>query len=340
MKNLISICAFLISCQCLIAAEPEYKVTLERQNDRVNILVDNTCFTSYLFGCKSYDIIDNDRHKQNHGFLAKPVLYPVKSPDGTILNRGFPLKKVEDEKSDHPHHVGLYFTYDIEHDRFWANTTDKPPHIKHAEITQIKQQGSTAKLTVVSDWIDSDNKKILREDRTMVFHAAENENYIDFKITLTSTDRKITFADSKEGLFAFRLANWLNETDGKGQYLSSQGLKTEKEVWATRSEWARIEAENNSKTYGVAIINHPASTNFPSFWMTRGYGLFSANPLGQGVYTKARNQKDTTPLNLTLEKGQTADFLFRLVIYQGPKKPNHFDDHFVDFAKKYTSYWN
>src|SRR5690606_42152228 len=64
-----------------------------------------TLFRSIIVGGKhftSYVYTEN---------LKKPVLYPIKTADGALVTRGFPLKNRPFERTDHPHHIGLWLNY-------------------------------------------------------------------------------------------------------------------------------------------------------------------------------------------------------------------------------------
>ena len=51
----------------------------------------------------------------------KPILYPLIAPDGITLTRGNP--PLPGERTDHPHHAGLWFNYSNVNDiDFWNNS--------------------------------------------------------------------------------------------------------------------------------------------------------------------------------------------------------------------------
>ena len=139
-------------------------------------------------------------------------------------------------------------------------------------------------------------------------------------------------------MFAIRLAQWLTEnTDSKyqlgtGAYLSCNGDEKQEGVWGKRAEWVRIQGNKDGKTVGIAILNHPTSTNYPTYWHARGYGAFSANPLGQYAFQKSHRAENPKPFNLTLDKGERASFKFRVIIYDGPRTKQQLDSEF----RKYT----
>jgi predicted dehydrogenase len=284
--------------------------------DSINVIINDRLFTTYRYGPE----------------FTKPILYPVKSPSGTIVNRGYPLIEVNGESTDHPHHIGLSFTYDeVNKTGFWNNTTS-PPQIKHIQVKQMSPGTEKGTLSTLTNWIDKNGRVLLEENRTMTFMPGTDEYAIDFDIYLTAGDERIIFDDTKEGMFAIRVADWLSEEHGTGQYLSSNGGVNEKDIWGRRAPWVRLEAEKDDKTFGIAMFNHPESVNFPTFWHARGYGLFSANPLGQFVYEKGTNQPNPKHFKLTLEPGQKAHFRFLVLIYEGRRTSEQLNKKFQSFA--------
>jgi len=295
------------------------KVEFVRGDRKIDVMVGGEHFTSYRY----------------EDTLTKPVLYPVRSPSGIEVNRSYPLAKVEGESNDHPHHVGVFFTYDrVNDDGFWNNATS-PPQVKHIKVTKMKSGAGKGKLSTAMHWVSTSGQTLLEENRDMVFTAGEDEYVIDLSINLTALDTKVVFEDTKEGMFAIRVADWLREDEGTGKYLNSNGDESpvNENIWGKRAQWVRLQGEKNGKTIGTAIFNHPASVNYPTYWHARPYGLFSANPLGQYDFEKKRNPETAKPLNFTLEAGGTAHFRFLMLIYEGERTKEQLEERFKVFAK-------
>ncbi len=306
----------LLFCSVGCAAKLSSCVEFVEGEDKIDVMVGDNLFTSYRYGDK----------------LTKPILYPVKSPSGIVVNRSFPFEKVEGESTDHPHHTGLFFTYDkVNADGFWNNTTS-PPQIKHVNVAQMAGDDGKGTLSVVLHWVGKSGKVLLKEKRDMVFRAAKDEYAIDFTIQLTAQDQKVVFGDTKEGMFAIRVAGWLREDNGTGEYLNSNGDRREKGVWGKRASWVRLEGEKDNQTYGISILNHPDSVNYPTYWHARGYGLFSANPLGQFDFQKGRGIDNPQAFALTLEPGQSALFKFRMLIYEGKRSAEQLEKVFTEYT--------
>ena len=64
-----------------------------------------------------------------------------------------------------------------------------------------------------------------------------------------------------------------------GRIVNSEG-QTDGDAWAKRAAWVDYHGPVDGLTVGVAILNHPSSFRFPTYWHVRTYGLFAANPFG------------------------------------------------------------
>lgn len=284
-----------------------------QDTNKINIFIGGNLFTTYRYGLE----------------LTKPILYPVKSPSGILLTRHFPFEIVPGESNDHPHHMGIFFTYDkVNNDGFWNNRTS-PPQVKHIKTTKMEN----GQLSTISHWDGKSGKTLLEEKRDMVFSAEANQYTIDFNITLTAQNENIVFGDTKEGMFAIRVADWLSEEKGTGKYLASDGNVGEPNIWAKKADWIRLQGSKDGKTIGIAIFYHPASVCYPTYWHARGYGLFSANPFGQLDFLTGRNIPNPQSLNFTLPPGQSAFFKIRMIIYEGQKSSEQLERQFIAFTR-------
>jgi hypothetical protein len=208
-------------------------------------------------------------------------------------------------------------------------------------------------MTVTAHWLNKEGIALLEERRTMVFSGNDSENWIDCGIELTALEPKVVFEDIEEGMFAIRLADALRESgskvipppgeslpaetvDGSGQYFSSNGDIGAAEGWGKRARWVALQGIKSGQIVGVAMLNHPESINYPSYWHIRGYGLFSANPLGQGDFQRQSPYKKNPiiPLNLTLREGESVHFRFLVIIYQGRRTAKDIENRFKEFLGK------
>lgn len=345
MKQYFTILLLLFSAG-LSAQNKKYRIQF-LTNDaehKVNVLVDGKLFTSYLFLSDS--------------ILKKPVLYPILTAKGTTITRGYPLVTRAGERVDHPHHVGMWLNYEsVNGFDFWNNSTaikdrSKYGTIKHTGIVQTAGGYGKGTLKVTADWIDSDGKGkiLLKEKTTCVFQATGTQRIIDRITTLTAQNEKVVFKDVKDGMFAIRVARELEHPSDKpdvftdangietkvdkldnsgitGKYHSSENIDGEA-VWSTRARWMNLAGKIKNEDISICIIDHPKNVNYPTYWHARGYGLFSANPLGEKVFTNGKKE-----LNYSLEPNQSVTFRYRTVITSG--KPT--DAEFNQLANEFTA---
>lgn len=279
--------------------------------------------------------------------LEKPVLYPIYAPDGQLINRGFPMHPRKGEPVDHPHHLGLWFSYEnVNGLDFWNNSYAIPAEKKHLygwirTRRILKTRGSTKTdprgiLSYLADWTDQQRTTLMTENTTFYFSADSSERIIDRITTLTAV-QDIVFNDAKDGLLGLRVTRELqipsatpgqfiddkgnitkvaagNGPDITGNYLTSAGFQGDS-AWATRGDWCLLYGKVGGDSLSIAIIDHPQNPGYPTYWHARGYGLFAANPLGQKVFSKGRDS-----LQFSLKKGESATFRYRIVIAAGPAR--------------------
>jgi len=325
------------------SVEPEITLRVKEAEQKVDVLIDGQQFTSYIYP-------DN---------IKKPVLWPVMSPAGNMVTRSYPLINKEGDRTDHPHHVGIWLNYgDVNGLDFWNNSEAIPPEkrdgygtIYHRSIDQAESGKGTALLVTSSDWQTPDNTTILEEQTRFRFTASDNMRIIDRTANLTAMIDEVVFRDNKEGFFGIRVARELElpmegpaqlmdahgvvtnveKMDNSlvtGNYRSSEGIEG-KEVWGTRGRWMKLSGEIRGEEVSIVIIDHPSNVGYPTFWHARDYGLFAANTLGQKIFSDG-----TLELNYTLQKGESATFKYRLVVAAGDLSDGQINQLADEFASQ------
>jgi hypothetical protein len=231
VKTCVSFLAVvLLQSGMILAASP--KIQLKEGKYQIDVIVDGKPFTSYIFAQ------DPGKPLIVPGILqTKPVLHPVLSPSGIVMTRAYPFAEVAGEARDHPHHMGIYFTMDrvgSDANNFWGNSKEPLPAIKHVKVAGKKEGKGSATLKTVSEWIGKDGKPVVTENREMVFMVLDPSTYaMDFTMFLEPVSGDVSFGDTKEGMFAFRVAQFLTEK-ATGRYLNSEGGELEKGVCRER----------------------------------------------------------------------------------------------------------
>jgi hypothetical protein len=339
-QSIIGVAAVVaaLSIQTGTSAEASRKVEFISSDNKIDVTIGGVPFTSYVYG---------DEH-------SKPFLVPVRTPSGTELTRRYPLTAIPGGSDDHLHHMGIFFAVDkVNGVNFW-NNTDVAFQIKHIATDRVSNGDGSGSLATRSLWIDASKVALLEEKRVMTFSAGEHEGEyaIDFSIDLTALVDQVVFKDIEEGMFAIRYTDWLREPDegegvrpgqplpkesiaGTGRYFSSNGDETADGVWGKRARWVTIQGVHEGEVVGVAILNHPASFNYPTYWHARDYGLFSANPLAQGDFQRQDDYEKNDPvyLNHTLKKGESSHFRFKVILFDGTRTQNQIEKRFKNFAK-------
>lgn len=295
------------------------EVTFTRQADRVDVIIDGKPFTTFWHGAE----------------VAKPYLWPLRAASGTEVTRRFPMvPDAPGDSRDHPQHRGLTFAHaDLNGFNYWANepfNNGKKGRIVLERITGTKNGKDKGVLDAVVVWQDADGKPLLRDTRRITFYAHPTLRMMDWDIRLQPIET-VKFGDTHEGSFGVRVAAWLEEPDPDyvpvakkgdarptepkrtGLISNSAGGMKEKGVRSKRALWADYSGEYKGEKLGIAMFDHPENPRHPTYWHTRGYGMFAANVFGVSVFENDKSKDGS----LTLKPGEALRFRYRVVIHPG-----------------------
>ncbi len=322
MKTLLmTILVLLVSAGSLLSA-PKGKVEFKNDDKgkKIEVFVDGKFFTAYIYP-------DN---------MEKQSLYPIASASGKLITRGYPLDPRPFERTDHPHHVGLWFNFgDVNGLDFWNNSfainpANKPKYgtIKFRKIASEKSGKGI--LVTNSDWVDVNNKVLLNEESTFLFEGSDNFRSIERTTKLTAS-QPVTFTENKEGILGLRLDRAFEEPSKKpdkfldangnvtevpimnnegvnGVYRNAEGFKGGA-VWSKRSPWVALRAVKEGEVITIVIIDNKNNVNYPAWSHARGYGLFATNNLaGRAV------DKTSSEVKVVLKPGESIVFKHKVVI--------------------------
>lgn len=320
------------ACAVLSTAAQEGFVFKERPNEeKINLFFNGKLLTAYCY----FDSTE------------KPVLFPVKTLSGVTITRGFPVAPREGERTDHPHHVGLWLNYEsVNGLDFWNNSYAIPTEkkhlygtITHKRIISYNSGRDHARLKTSSYWHDYQGKILLEEITDFSFHIQGTSLIIDRTSTLTAKVPEVLFKDVKDGMLGLRVARELElpstqedkfvdahgnitavpakSNDGvTGMYQNREGIKGD-DAWGKRSQWTYLTGKKDGKQITIVMIDHQKNIGYPTYWHVRGYGLFAANPLGQKIFSEGKEE-----LNFTLKEGQSVVLRYRIVIHEGDVPAN------------------
>jgi hypothetical protein len=303
------------------SARPQKVEFKDREQDKkIEVYIDGRLFTAYIY--------PDDMEKQ--------ALYPIISASGKIITRGYPMQPRAFERTDHPHHVGLWLNFgnvnglDFWNNSFAVKTEDKPKYgtIKFKKI--VSENPKKGELVTSSAWVDVSNKVLLNEETTFVFYGKDNLRTIERTTKLTAA-QQVTFTENKEGLIGLRLdrafeepatkpekfldANGnetevpvLNNDGVNGVYRNAEGFKGA-EVWGKRSPWVALRAIKEGEVITIVILDNPENPNYPAWSHARGYGLFATNNLGGRAF-----DKNAEPVKVLLNPGEQIVFKHKIII--------------------------
>lgn len=285
---------------------------VEKDDTSVSVLVDGKLFATY--------------HVKSGN---KPILYPIIGPTGKPMTRSYPMKDAaETERADHPHHRSLWFNHgDVNGTSFWHEES-RSGTIEHREFLRV-EGGEQATIVTRNDWVDDDGEKICSDVRTLVFGADEDVRWIDFDVIVTADDKPVVFGDTKEGSFGIRVAGTMKVDAENGGHIVNNKGDADKDAWGKQASWVDYYGPIDGETLGIAILNHPTSFRFPSYWHVRTYGLFAANVFGIHNFEN-NNEKDGS---YTLEPGESFTLRYRVLLHKGDQEEGQIAQSFVEYAK-------
>src|SRR6185369_14081716 len=211
----------LLSLSIITIAQQSAGFSLVENKDKkqVDVLFNNKLLTAYC----------------NFDSSRKPVLFPVNTIDGITVTRSYPFKLIAGERTDHPHHTGIWLNYEsVNGLDFWNNSTAIEPAkrnmygtMRHQKIIDKKINGNTATLVVAATWIRPDEKVLLNEITTFNFSVSGNDFIIDRSSKLTATDTTVIFKDVKDGMLGMRVSRELEmPSKEKGSFIDDKGNVT------------------------------------------------------------------------------------------------------------------
>ncbi|MEJ2007234.1 MAG: PmoA family protein [Acidobacteriota bacterium] len=320
---LLLVGAVLISPRSYAAGE---SVQLKREGTHINILIGGRPFTTYYFDPA----------------IAKPYFMPLRSAEGTVITRGFPIGDTVPAADRHnpnlePHQRPMYFGHgDIDGIDFWGEAafpkwSDDSVFGRTVlvKIEEMKAEPESGTLRALFHLVGPRGRIIADETQAYVFRGDTQNRTIDCAFTLTANHgADVTLGDTKEGTFALRLTQALNVPPG--HMVNSNGGVGEKGVWGKRANWVDYYGKVGTEEVGVAIFDSPRNFRHPTYWHARGYGLFAANPFGVREFTG--NPKEDG--SWTIRQNKSLTLRYRVLIHHGDTKQAHVAEAYQKYAEE------
>ena len=309
-RSLLALLAVLVA---LASSHPvRGEVSVKKQgDDKVEVAINGKPFTVY--------------HVKSG---AKPVLWPLYGPTGKEITRGYPMRDaISTEKKDHIHHRSRWFTHgDVNGVSYWHEQGGNG-EIIHREFLNLSS-GKKGVIATRNDWVNPDGKKVCEDYRSFIFSGDDKSRQIDVEITVKASEGELKFGDTKEGSFGVRVAGSMRTELGKGGVINTSEGKRDKAAWGTQAPWVDYYGPVEGETLGIAIMNHPSSFRYPTYWHVRTYGLFAANPFG--LHNFIGKEHDGSH---TMKKGDAFTLRYRVLLHQGDSEAGQVREVFEAYKK-------
>jgi len=306
----------LFAASCTTAGQQpqnERGIRIGELDETLSVKINGELFTEY--------------HYKN---VPRPFFYPVIGPGGEPMTRNWPMKKVEHEDYDHPHHRSLWFAHGrVNGHDFWEDERDSGSKIVHDKFLEILSGPEAGEIRSRNKWVSSDGEVLCTDTRTHRIYTLHDARMMDFEITIHASHGAVVLGDTKEGSMAIRVAPTmrLKGEVGRGHIVNSKGVR-DGETWGKRAAWCDYYGPVNGQTVGVAIFDHPDNPKHPTWWHVRDYGLFAANPFG--VHDFEGKPEGTGDIDIPAGKSLT--FRYRLFFHMGDEKQAAVAERYMEYV--------
>jgi hypothetical protein len=312
--------------------DPSAGVTIKVQTDHIDFRVGKELVGRYHKGAA----------------VAKPYFWPLNSPHGVPVTRGWPMVPAKKgESTDHPHQKSAWFCHGdvipegldiqekikgIEGVDFWSEARGHGKIVcTQARLHQRGDKASNhARVATHNEWRTAGGMKILDEDRIIHLYRIGDARLFVFDIDLQASVVPITFGDTKEGSFGVRVNDAIREKGGQGKLVNADGKAGMKECWGRKSAWCDYSGPIEGQVAGIAIFDHPDNA-YPALWHSRDYGLMAANPFGRARsgFPAVKGQTEL----VRLARGKHLRLRYAIFIHPGDVKDGKVAEHYRRFVK-------
>lgn len=276
----------------------------------------------------------------------KPYLWPLIGPTGSSMTRAYPMKTVEGEQHDHPHHRSIWFGHqDVGGFDTWheprtgvekkfdaAKLKAYKEHLGttyHRGFTTLSANEKRAIIKTENDYVGGTGKKLMSDERTITIRKTRSQVIIDFDIMFIAKYGDIEIGDIKDAGFSVRIPSDMALRVGKGgRIVNSEGVE-DGDTWSKRAAWVDYHGPLEGEHVGIAILNHPSSFRHPTPWHVRDYGLFTANPFGFKSLDDSREDS-----SFTLVDGTRFLMRHRVIFHKGDTQQAKISQAYERYAKQ------
>ena len=304
-----------ISSASLLSHAANQVVELTKNGKQVDITIGEQPFTTYFFGSQ----------------VPKPYFHPLRSAQGTIVTRQYPMvKNIPGESHDHPHHRGMFFAHgningidfwdegetskaaQVAKGKFYASENLPKGRTEFEKLGEVHSGPQSGSLRATFNLVGPDGKIIGTETQSYIFQGDESSRIVDCEFTIRAgLGGPVKMGDTKEGAFGIRVAK---ELEGpSGHMLNSEGATNEARIWGKRADWLDYWGTVGAEKLGIAIFDSPTNPKHPTYWHARAYGLFAVNPFGEHDFYNDKTRDGS----MTIPPGGSLTLRYRVLIHHG-----------------------
>jgi hypothetical protein len=216
-------------------------------------------------------------------------------------------------------HPGVWLGFgDINGNDFWRNKA----RIEHQRFS-VDPEVREDRLTFATDCrlLTQQGQPLGRLSNRFSLFSRQVGWLLIWDANFQADSQTIVFGDQEEMGFGARVATSLTEKNG-GRILSSSGAQSANQTWGQPAAWCDYSGKIGERTGGITLMVNPANFR-ESWWHTRDYGLFVANPFGREAMKQGKKS------SIQVLKGQTLQVRFGALIHEGRD---------IDLASEYNAF--
>jgi len=289
----------LALCLTVGHSRGQAKVAAERLGDKIEIRINGNLLTNYILS-------EHEKY---------PFFFPVNGPSNASVTSM--------RNANYPHHSSLFFGCDrVNGGNYWQEGLDRGQILAiRADI--LESGGDKVVIENENIWKRPSAMAPIKDVRTITITAPSDDMYqIDFSIIMEML-LDVTIEKTNHSLLSVRMDPDLAVING-GTMVNAEGETGEKGTFGKASAWMDYYGSRMGLTEGIAILQHPSNAWYPAPWFTRDYGFFSPTPM----YWPENGE------NTLLQKGQTLELRYRILIHTGDHKEAGIEEQFAKYKQE------
>lgn len=255
-------------------------------------------------------------------FARSGYLHPLYGPTGKVISNDFP--------SDHPSHRGVFMAWskgkienrDVD---FWDLRYENGT-VRFKKINHLMEGPVFSELDLQLESMDLKMNTVAIDEayRIRIYNLPGEERRLrmmDFRsIQKNVRGKDILLQPEQHGGFAFRGSPEWDHTNGRCEFLTSEGKKND-DAQAQPARWFLIKGgDNQGEWTSVGILSHPENFRHPEKLTVHRY-------IRMFCFTANRTE------SFTFKSGETKIFNFRMIVSTGKAEVAVIETSWKDFSK-------